>query len=80
MPTSPLTDRVTTLVAQWAPEPVPVATSELRLVEDLGYDSLSLIELATSLAHEFSVAVPDQDLVEVRSVGDVVDLLEGLVA
>lgn len=68
--------RIGHLIIQWAPEPVSGVTDEDLLVEDLFYDSLALIELATSLKDEFSIALPEDDLLDVRTVGDVVGLVE----
>lgn len=75
-----LADKVTTLIIQWAPDPLSHVTADDRLVEDLFYDSLALIELATSLSTEFSVTMPEEQLSTTRCVGDVVTLVAELVA
>lgn len=48
---------------------------EQRLVEDLGLDSLKLIELITVVEDEFGVSIPINRLSSVRTVGDVHRLL-----
>lgn len=44
-----------------------------RLREDLGIDSLSLIDLAVAVEDAFTTVIPDEDLERFRTVGDVVD-------
>jgi acyl carrier protein len=48
-------------------------------IEDLGEtDSLTLAEIATALDAEFMVRVPSEAMVDARSVGDLVALIERL--
>ena len=51
---------------------------EARLVEDLGADSLSVIELVMSFEDEFGIQIPDEELEKIKTVGDIVDALEKL--
>lgn len=44
-----------------------------RLVDDLGFDSLTLVETALEIDEEFDISVPDELMGEVRTVEDVVD-------
>lgn len=48
-------------------------------IEDLGEtDSLTLAEIATALDAEFLLRVPSEDMIDARSVGDLVALVERL--
>ena len=40
---------------------------EARLVEDLGADSLSVIELVMSFEDEFGIQIPDEELEKIKS-------------
>lgn len=51
-------------------------TMEARLVEDLGADSLDLVDLMMSLEDEFDVEVPDEDVEKIKTVGDLVHYIE----
>lgn len=53
-------------------------TSETVLLEDLDADSLDLIDLAMSLEDEFEVEVPDEELENFKTVGDIVKYIEEL--
>ncbi|NTU89675.1 MAG: acyl carrier protein [Actinobacteria bacterium] len=45
-------------------------------VKDFGADSLDLLQLMTALEDEFSVSIPDEEFENLRSVRDVLDLVE----
>jgi len=46
-----------------------------RFAEDLDADSLDLVELVMGLEERFDVAIPEEDLEGVATVGDAVDLV-----
>lgn len=71
--------RVRRVVAQLSPARVPAAQSGDRLVEDLGYDSLAVLELAFALEEEFGLpAIGMERAVHLTTVGDLEDLLDRL--
>ena len=47
-------------------------TDDAKLIEDLGADSLDLVELVMALEEEFEVAIPDADAERIKTVGDVI--------
>ena len=49
---------------------------DVRLVEDLGLDSLDAVELGIAVERRFDIDVPEEELVQLRTVGDVVELIE----
>ena len=51
-------------------------TTETTLQDDLGADSLDVVDLVMTLEDEFDMEIPDEDITEVRTVGDVVKYLE----
>lgn len=51
-------------------------TLESRLSEDLGADSLDAVELIMALEDEFGVEVSDEIAQSIRTVGDIVNILE----
>ena len=50
-------------------------TDETHFVDDLAVDSLALIEYAMAIEDALSVRLPEDELVEVQTVGQLVDLL-----
>ena len=50
-------------------------TLEASFIDDLGADSLDIVELVMALEEEFDIEIPDSDAEKVVTVGDVVDYL-----
>ena len=51
-------------------------TEKSNFKDDLGADSLDLVELVMSLEEEFGVEIPSEDLEKIATVGDVVNYLK----
>lgn len=51
-------------------------TMESSFVDDLGADSLDLVELIMGLETEFDVEIPDEDAEKIQTVGDAVEYLK----
>ena len=49
-------------------------TMEASFIDDLGADSLDIVELVMAIEEEFDIEIPDSDAEKVVTVGDVVDL------
>ncbi len=45
---------------------------EANLLDDLGADSLDVVELVMALEEEFNIEVPDEDVESIRTIGDIV--------
>lgn len=54
-------------------------TPEKRLVEDLGADSLDIIEIVMELEDEFEIDIDDADAEKVQTVQEAIDLVTRLV-
>jgi acyl carrier protein len=51
-------------------------THEAKFIEDLGADSLDIVELVMAFEEEFGIEVPDGDAEKLLTVGDVVKYIE----
>lgn len=51
-------------------------TEEASFIDDLGADSLDLVELIMALEEEFGIEIPDTDAEKVVTVGDVVSYIK----
>ena len=51
-------------------------TMEASFIDDLGADSLDIVELIMALEEEFDIEIPDGDAEKVVTVGDVVDYIK----
>ena len=51
-------------------------TMEASFIDDLGADSLDIVELVMALEEEFDLEIPDADAEKVVTVGDVVEYIK----
>lgn len=69
-------DKVKGIIA----EQLGVDASEVKLessfVDNLGADSLDIVELVMALEEEFDIEIPDEDAEKVSTVGDVVEYIK----
>jgi len=49
---------------------------ESRFIEDLGADSLDVVELVMALEDEFAIEIPDEDAEKILTVGDAIKYIE----
>lgn len=49
---------------------------ESDIADDLGADSLDVVDLLMSLEDEFSVEIPDEEIENIKTVGDLVNYIE----
>ena len=51
-------------------------TENARFIEDLGADSLDLVELVMRFEEEFGIEIPDEDAEKIQSVRDAYNYIE----
>jgi acyl carrier protein len=70
-----LEDKVTNIIAEQmgiGNEEIPL---DARFMEDLGADSLDLVELVMAMEDEFHISIPDDKVEEIKTVQDVVHFI-----
>ena len=63
-------EKVRALVAETLNCDLDKVTMEASLADDLGADSLAAVELSMALEEEFDVTIADEDLPNLKTVGD----------
>ena len=48
---------------------------ESRLIEDLGADSLDIVELIMAFEDEFNISLPDEDVAKMKTIGNIIDYI-----
>lgn len=69
-------DKVRDLISKQLNRPVEEITEDKEVVKDLGADSLDVVEMLMSLEEEFNITVPEEDAVNIKTVGDIVKLID----
>ena len=68
-----LAEEVTRVICEHFEVNPAQVTRETRFQEDLGADSLDLVELVMRLEEVFDITVPDDEAQKIRTVGDAID-------
>jgi acyl carrier protein len=69
-------DRVKEIIAKELEVEVKQLTAEAKFIEDLGADSLDIVELVMALEEEFGIDIPDEDADKLKTVGDAMNYLK----
>lgn len=51
-------------------------TAETNLADDLGADSLDVVDLLMSIEDEFEIEIPDTEVENIKTVGAIVEYIE----
>ena len=51
-------------------------TPESSIIDDLGADSLDIVDMVMSLEEEFDVEIPDEEIEGMKTVGDIIAFIE----
>ncbi|NCO32523.1 MAG: acyl carrier protein [Armatimonadetes bacterium CG2_30_59_28] len=70
-------DRVRDIVVEELSVDANEVTLESTFVEDLGADSLDVVELVMRFEEEFDVEIPDEDAEKITNVGEAVRYIDG---
>ena len=69
-------EKVQAIVAEQLNVELDKVQMDTNFVEDLNEDSLDQVELIMAVEEEFGIEVPDEVVQEIRTVGDIVKVLE----
>ena len=69
-------EKVRKLIALQLKIPEDKITMESRIKDDLGADSVDILQLLMTLEDEHGIEIPDEKLVRFNTVGDIVEYLE----
>lgn len=69
-------DKVKKLLAEQLNIDEEKITEESKVIDDLGADSLDVVEMLMTLEDEFNVSVSDEESVSLKTVGDIVKLID----
>lgn len=69
-------DKVKEVIAEELEVDVESISMESLIVDDLGADSLDVVELIMRLEEKFELEIPDEDAEKIQTVGDAVKFIE----
>lgn len=69
-------DKVKSIIVEQTGIPEDTVTMEASFLDDLGTDSLDIVELIMALEEEFDTEIPDEEAEKLKTVGDAVDYIK----
>ena len=71
-----LEQRVTDLIVEQLGVSKDEVVAKASFIDDLGADSLDIVELVMSMEEEFDIEIPDEDAEKIQTIGDAIAYLE----
>lgn len=72
-------EKIQAMLAEALNLPIEKIVPDAKIVDDLGADSLDVVELLSQLEDEFGITIPDEEVENLVTVADVASALEKLV-
>ena len=69
-------DKVKEIIATQLSVNVEKVTEKTNIAEELGADSLDLVEILMSLEDEFGLSIPDEVIPHIKTVKDIADFID----
>lgn len=69
-------EKIKTILAEQLDADKEEMTLETNIAKDLGADSLDVVELLMSIEDEFEVEIPDEEIENIRTIGELVDYIQ----
>jgi acyl carrier protein len=71
-------EKIQAMLAEALNLPLEKVTADAKIVDDLGADSLDVVELLSRLEEEYGIMIPDEDVENLVTVADVAAQIEKL--
>ncbi len=71
-----IADKVKEIVSQQLDVDKSNIKEESQFIDDLGADSLAIVELVLAFEEQFEIDIPDEDTEKIRTVGDAIKYIE----
>jgi acyl carrier protein len=72
-----LEERVAEIIVEQLGVSKEEVTPKASFIDDLGADSLDIVELVMAMEEEFDVEIPDDDAEKIQTIGDAISYLKG---
>lgn len=69
-------ERLKKIIGNYSDIDVSTITKDTVILRDLGFNSIAIIEMISDVEDEFDVEIPDEDLADIKTVGDLISYLE----
>lgn len=71
-----IAEKVKEIVSQQLDVDIAEVKEEAQFIEDLGADSLAIVELVLAFEEQFEIDIPDEDTEKIATVGDAIKYIQ----
>lgn len=68
-------EKIKQILADQLDADIDEMTMDTRIADDLGADSLDVVEMLMAIEDDFDVEIPDEDIEGLKTIGDVVEYI-----
>jgi len=72
----PILEKITGIIAEQLDVQPSEVSPEKSFTDDLGADSLAIVELVLALEEEFGIKIPDDKVDNIKTVGDAIEFIK----
>ena len=69
-------DKIKSIIVEQLDADEAAVTMDANIQDDLGADSLDVVDLVMSIEENFDIEIPDEDVENIKTVGDIVKYIE----
>ena len=69
-------DKIKAILAEQLDVDIETLSAETDIAKDLNADSLDVVEILMSIEDEFEVEIPDEEIENIKTIGDLVEYIE----
>ncbi|MGN0594936.1 MAG: acyl carrier protein [Hominimerdicola sp.] len=69
-------DKIKSIIVEQLDADEDKVTMDASITDDLGADSLDVVDLVMSIEESFDVEIPDEEVENIKTVGDIVKYIE----
>ena len=69
-------EKIKEILAEQLDADIDEMTMETNIAKDLGADSLDVVELLMSIEDEFEVEIPDEEIENIKTIGELTEYIQ----
>lgn len=69
-------EKIKEILADQLDADIETLSADTKIAEDLGADSLDVVEILMAIEDEFNVEIPDEEIDNIKTIGDVADYIQ----
>lgn len=71
-----LETKIKSVIAEKLGKKIEDIRNDASFIDDLGADSLDIVDMVMKLEEEFGISIPDEDLDKIKTVGDAIEYIK----